>query len=300
MRWFGDRWPWRTVRSSVGLLFFSAFAMLLHSPASAARTTHVKPHRAHVEATRSHHARSVTRVGRRHVLRRQRRALAHAPGPPRRDDRPLIVIDAGHGGNDPGAIGLSGTMEKTITLTTANELRRVLESTGRYRVAMTRTGDRTVSLSQRLAFAHRHDADLLIAIHADASGDHRARGASVYVSNSDVATHFVAKPRNSSRIARALAAPEPRPEPSSAWLQYSMIEQLADDVRMVAAPARHAQLYVLGSRTIPSVLLEMGFLSNRQDEALLRKPAHRHVLVEAVKDAIDDYFAAIRQSPSRT
>ena len=73
-----------------------------------------------------------------------------------------------------------------------------------------------------------------------------------------------------------------------------MIEQLDDDVRMTETPARHAHLYVLGSRTIPSVLLEVGFLSNRQDESLLRQAAHRHVLVQAISDAIDDYFAAFR------
>ena len=80
----------------------------------------------------------------------------------------------------------------------------------------------------------------------------------------------------------------------------TMIEQLADDVRMVATPARAAHLYVLGSRTLPSVLLEMGFMSNRRDEALLRQPAHRRVLVQAIRDAIDDYFAAIRAPASRT
>ena len=72
-------------------------------------------------------------------------------------------------------------MEKTVTLAAAQELRRQLEATGRYRVALTRTGDRTVSLAQRLAFARSQEADLLIAIHADASRNHRARGASVYV-----------------------------------------------------------------------------------------------------------------------
>ncbi len=215
-------------------------------------------------------------------------------------DRPLIVIDAGHGGRDPGALGVSGTMEKTITLETAKELRGALERTGRYRVELTRTGDRTVSLGARLHFARKHDADLLIAIHADASHDRRARGASVYVSNRDVTTHFTAKQGNSRHIARALAAPEPQPQPGSAWLQYSMIEQLDDDVRMVPTPARQAQFYVLGSRSIPSVLLEMGFLSNRQDEALLNKPAYRHVLVRAISDAIDDYFTTIKLSPGRT
>jgi N-acetylmuramoyl-L-alanine amidase len=177
-------------------------------------------------------------------------------GAPKQDEaKPLIVIDPGHGGSDPGAVGISGTVEKTVTLATALELRRLLMASGHYRVALTRTGDGSVSLASRLAFARTHDADLMIAIHADASLDRHARGASVY-----------------------------------------MIDQLNDDVRMVATPARTGHLYVLGARSIPSVLLEMGFLSNRQDEALLRRPAHRHLLVQAIKDAIDDYFAGIRRS----
>ena len=96
-------------------------------------------------------------------------------------------------------------MEKTITLATAKELRRTLEATGRYRVAMTRTGDRTVSLAERLALARKRDADLLIAIHADASRDHHARGASVYVSSRDVTTHFPANRGNAHMIAHYFA-----------------------------------------------------------------------------------------------
>jgi N-acetylmuramoyl-L-alanine amidase len=285
-------------RIGIGLLV-AVFAALLYPEAGVARNANVPRHHAtarhaHTSAKAApHHAATTTRQ---HAANTHQKAVALHPRPAQPDNRPLVVIDAGHGGQDPGAIGVSGTMEKTITLATAKELRRTLEATGRYRVALTRTGDRTVSLAERLAFARRHDADLLIAIHADASRDHNARGASVYISSRDVTTHLPASQGNAHLIARALA----EPEPSSAWLQYSMIDQLDDDVRMTGAPARHAHLYVLGSRTIPSVLLETGFLSNRQDEALLRQAAHRHVLVRAVSDAIDDYFAAIRDPSSRT
>lgn len=213
---------------------------------------------------------------------------------------PLIVIDPGHGGRDPGAIGARGTLEKTVTLSTALELRRVLKASRRYRVALTRTHDDTVPLASRLAFARKHDADLLIAIHADASPNHHARGASVYINSGHNAVHLSANSGNAVQIANALSAPQPPPEPGSAWLQYTMIEQLADDVRMVVAPARAAHLYVLASHTIPSVLLEMGFLSNRQDEILLRQAAHRRVIVQAIKDAIDDYFAGIKVTAPHT
>ena len=138
-----------------------------------------------VKAARSHHTKRVTKVARRRPADPHQTAIRTCPDADEPADRPLVVIDAGHGGRDPGAIGVSGMMEKTITLDTAKELRSTLEMTGRYRVELTRTRDRTVSLAERLAFARKHDADLLIAIHADASRDRRARGASVYVSNTE-------------------------------------------------------------------------------------------------------------------
>jgi N-acetylmuramoyl-L-alanine amidase len=214
--------------------------------------------------------------------------------------RPLIVIDPGHGGRDPGAIGASGTQEKAVTLAIALELRQALGAGGQYRVAMTRSRDRTVSLSDRLTFARQQDADLLIAIHADASPDRQVRGASVYVSSGQGVRHLAAGSGNSARIAQALSPPESRFEPRSAELQQSMIEQLADDVRMVISPARAGHLYVLGSRSIPSVLLETGFISNREDEALLKQPAHRHRLVGAIRDAIEDYFRGLKAAAPQT
>ena len=267
-----------------------------HDTTSAHAPLHSIPshHPAHPTAQRSIIAHARPDETRHAVAGRARRVNGSA-------GRPLIVIDPGHGGRDPGAIGALGTPEKSVNLATARELRRLLEATGRYRVALTRTGDQTVSLASRLAFARGHNADLLIAIHADASRDHQARGASVYVrSGSNPTAQLPANRGNSGRIALALSAPEPRLEPGSAWLQDSMIEQLADDVRMVATPARAAHLYVLGSRTVPSVLLEMGFLSNRGDEALLKQLAHRRVVIQAIRDAIDDYFAAIRTHASPT
>ncbi|HVZ07445.1 N-acetylmuramoyl-L-alanine amidase family protein [Rhodopila sp.] len=234
-----------------------------------------------------------------HPLRRPPASRPGRHSPAVAADRPLIVIDPGHGGTDPGAIGAGGTREKDITLAIAQELKRSLDATGRYRTALTRSTDRTVSLGDRLAFARRHDADMLIAIHADASPDRHARGASVYVRRSR-GGGLTANAQDPGGIAAALSAAEPHPAPGSAWLQYSMIEQLADDIKMVGAPARAAHLYVLGARDIPSVLLETGFISNRRDEALLKQPAHRRVLVRAIRDALDDYYRGLRTGASRT
>ena len=126
-----------------------------------------------------------------------------------------------------------------------------------------------------MAFARNHEADLLIAIHADASLDRKTRGASVYVRSGNEATRLPTIRSDSNHVGTTLSASHQIPQAGSSFLQFTMIEQLDDDVRMVAGPARSAPLYVLGSRVIPSVLLEMGFLTNRQDEALLRQSAHR-------------------------
>jgi N-acetylmuramoyl-L-alanine amidase len=296
-------------------------AALLFVQSGTARSTGAGQHHASgpsapVAATKSHHKshtqqmrhasgerarprpKAMTHVARRGAAKPHQRAVSRAPTD--LDKRPLIVIDPGHGGRDPGAIGVSGTMEKAVTLATALELRRSLEATGRYRVALTRTRDRTISLANRLAFAREHDADLLIAIHADSSPDRNARGASVYVSSGNTTTRLPANRGNSGRIANALSGSEPQREAGSAWLQYSMIEQLDDDVRMVTGPARNAHFYVLGARSIPSVLLEMGFLSNRKDESLIKQPAKRRVLAQAIRDAIEDYFAATQTPGPRT
>jgi N-acetylmuramoyl-L-alanine amidase len=262
---------------------------------SPARTRHkhaAPQHRRVAPAKRArHHGRTLTghRAGRHH----------HAAPSPKRaarpDTRPLIVIDPGHGGKDSGAIGATGTLEKDVTLATALELRRLLKATGRYRVAMTRSTDVFISLSHRLVFARSHHAALMIAIHANASRDRGAHGASVWVrsgrTGSGQVAHLAADSGDTGKIADALVGP---PAPKSAWLQYAMIDNLSDDIRMDPAPARAAHFYVLGARTIPSVLLEMGFLSNRHDEALLRKAKHRQLIARAVRDAIADYFAKMK------
>ncbi len=214
---------------------------------------------------------------------------------------PLVVVDAGHGGRDAGAIGQSGTLEKTIALATAQELGRQLRATKRYRVMFTRDGDTFVPLPARVRFAVVNGAALMISIHADASVDRRARGASVYVrparsSGPDVA-QLPARDGSSRAIARALAEPM-QPIPGSARLQLALVERLDDDLSMVPDPARQGRFYVLGALGIPSVLVETGFISNSQDEALLRQPRHRAVVARAIRDAADKFFANHQQLPS--
>lgn len=211
---------------------------------------------------------------------------------------PLVVVDAGHGGADPGAMGPSGTLEKTVALSTAQQLGRALRVTGRYRVVFTRSDDRFVSLPARLRTAVTNGAALMISIHADASADRRARGASVYVrpahSLGPEVAHLPAH-GNSHAIARALAKPV-RPPPGSARLQLAMVASLDDDLSMVSDPARQGRFHVLGAVGIPGVLVETGFISNPRDEALLRQPRHRALIARAIRDAVDDYFTVQQRS----
>jgi N-acetylmuramoyl-L-alanine amidase len=196
----------------------------------------------------------------------------------------VVVIDPGHGGRDSGAVGVTGTLEKSVTLAAALELKRQLEATRRYRVRLTRTSDRTVSLQDRVAFARAQGAALLISIHADSAPSPQVRGATVFIRAPDSPTRRV--PARPGEIARALADDGQ----GSGWLRRLLIETLGDDFDLVERPAREADLYVLRASGIASVLLEMGFLTNRRDEAALRKPQHRAGMARAIREAVDAYF----------
>lgn len=215
-------------------------------------------------------------------------------------DKPLIVVDPGHGGRDSGAIGRSGTLEKRVTLAEARELQRILLAGGRYFVVLTRNGDSYVPLSRRLAFTNRGGVALFISLHADASPDRDARGATVYMhsGNADPQFRKFGSDQASSRaIGHALADGQKfATQPGSALLQYTMVDNLNDDVRMTEDPDQEAHFFVLANRTIPSVLLEMGFLSNRQDEIVLKNRRDLQRIARAIRDAIDDYFADLRRS----
>jgi N-acetylmuramoyl-L-alanine amidase len=221
---------------------------------------------------------------------------------------PLVMLDPGHGGKDPGAIGISGTYEKQVALATAFELRRQLEAAGRYRVALTRLHDAFVPLEERVAKAQEHGAALFVSMHADALSDHAVRGASVYtLANraSDAQTAALAQRENSAdrfgprdwhappevaRILASLVREETRI--GSGKLARTMVGNLDQDLPMLPNPERHAGFVVLKAADIPSVLVEMGFMSNPTDEAELRRPQHRMLVASAMKRAVDAYFVA--------
>jgi N-acetylmuramoyl-L-alanine amidase len=230
------------------------------------------------------------------------------PSAPAGPPKPLVMLDPGHGGKDPGAIGLSGTYEKQVALATAFELKRQLDREGHYRVAMTRTRDAFVPLDDRVAIAQAHGAALFVSMHADALADHSVRGASVYTladTASDPQTAALAHRENSadrfgvprynaspdvSRILASLVRRETRI--GSTRLARDLVGSLDRDLPMLPNPERHAGFVVLQAADIPSVLVEMGFMSNPTDESLLRRPQHRAGVAAAMKRAIDGYFAA--------
>jgi N-acetylmuramoyl-L-alanine amidase len=242
------------------------------------------------------------------ILLPESRAAAQRAGA-RRAPLPLVMLDPGHGGKDPGAIGLSGTYEKQVALATAQELRRQLLATKRYRVELTRSRDVFVALEERVNIARRRGAALFVSMHADALPDASVRGASVYTLSetaSDSQTAALALRENSAdrfgtpnykgtppdvaRILISLVRQETRV--GSTRMARSVVRNLGQDVPLLPNPARHAGFMVLKAADIPSVLVELGFMSNKTDEAALRRPAHRTRLATAMRRAVDAYFAA--------
>jgi len=227
--------------------------------------------------------------------------------PPAPHPAPLVMLDPGHGGKDPGAIGVSGTYEKHIAFATAAELKRQLESAGRYRVELTRQRDVFIPLEERVGIAQHKGAALFVSMHADAIADPRIRGASIYTLSdtaSDAQTAALAVRENAAdrfagpafhnvapevaRILASLVRQETRI--GSARLQRGLANALDQSLPMLQNPTRHASFVVLKAADIPSVLVEMGFMSNRQDEAALRLAEHRATVAAAMKRAIDAYF----------
>ncbi len=237
-------------------------------------------------------------------------AHAAAPRPSRRKagpPLPLVVLDPGHGGKDPGAIGVSGTYEKHVAFAAAEELRRQLGAGARCRVALTRGRDVFLQLRDRVEIAQAHGAALFVSMHADALADPGVRGASVYTladAASDAQTAALARRENAAdrfggprfrdvtpdvaNILSSLVRAETRA--GSARIARQVVGALEPQIGLLANPARHAHFMVLRAAEIPSILVEMGFMSNRQDEAALRRPQHRVIIAAALRRAIEGYL----------
>lgn len=220
---------------------------------------------------------------------------------------PLVVIDPGHGGHDPGASG-HGFVEKDVVLSLATELRRELLRQGGVRVALTREGDRYLLHSERFEIARRLDADLFVAIHADSAGAlDDVAGASVYtLSNeaSSAAARRYAERENSSDRLNGLDLGDQSDAVSAILVELSQRqtqERSVDMARLILRegegvlnfhpqPLRSAALKVLRAPDVPSVLLESGFITNRGDASRLNSTQGRQRLAGALARAIRIYF----------
>ena len=220
--------------------------------------------------------------------------------------RPLVVIDAGHGGTDPGAISVSREIsEKQLTLALAHDLRDVLIERGRVRVAMTRDDDRYLSLDDRAAVARRLDAGLFVSLHMDSAPNPLARGASVY-SLSDVASdaeaaRFAAKLNRDAELdgdaqgsVKAMLSDLAMRDQMGASAAFAsrLVDRSAGRFELRPEPHKFAAFHVLRRAGTPAVLFEAGYISNADDELLLRNPEHRKGIVLALAQAIEADVAA--------
>ncbi|MDF1585940.1 N-acetylmuramoyl-L-alanine amidase [Marinimicrococcus flavescens] len=225
--------------------------------------------------------------------------------------RPVIVLDAGHGGIDPGTIGVTGVHEKEITLRMARELADTLRATGRYDVVLTRDGDIYIPLRERIALAREAGGTLFISLHADSIADRSFQGASVYTLSdkaSDSEAERLARKENKVDIIAGTDLSVHDPIVTSILIDLAQrdtnnksitfADTLVDDLgavtRLLRNTRRFAGFAVLKSPDIPSVLLELGYLSNPDDARLLESPTYRSKLARAITAAIDRYFTALR------
>ena len=237
-------------------------------------------------------------------------ATPSAVVPIRRPMHRVIVVDPGHGGKDPGATSLSGKQEAQLVLTMAKELKMQLEKSGRYKVYLTRSDDTSIRLRDRIEFARKKKADLFVSVHADLiEGRPGTRGASIYTLSenaSDAEAAALAKKENRADTLLGVSMTKNSDEVndilidlamrdtknSSVRLAKKLVQEMQKETTMLKNPHRSASLVVLKAPDIPSVLLELGYLSNRQDEKNISSKKWRLKTAKAISRAVDRYFGS--------
>jgi len=221
--------------------------------------------------------------------------------------RPLIVIDPGHGGRDPGARGISGLQEKQVVLKQALILKKFLIGTGRYRVSLTREKDIFLRLRERVKKAQNQKADLFLSIHADSIKLDKIRGASIYTLSekaSDKEALVLAERENKADIIAGMDLDETEDSVARVLIDLRqrltkndsvrfaemLVEEFNGKIRLLSNHRRFAGFAVLKAPEVPSVLVEMGYLSNRKDEMLLKSDNYHRLFASAMVQAIDNYF----------
>ncbi len=218
----------------------------------------------------------------------------------------IIVLDPGHGGQDPGAISRTGRYEKDLVLKMAKETKEFLEKAG-YKVVLTRSKDVFIPLRGRIKKAHEAKGDLFISIHADSAKNSSAKGLSIYTISekaSDKEAAALAERENKADILYGMDLAEYQQEVSDILIdlaktdtmnkssQYAdnVVVEMKKQIRLVPNAHRFAGFVVLKSPNIPSVLLEMGYLSNKEEERLMWEKSYRNKLSKALVNAVNKYF----------
>ncbi len=243
--------------------------------------------------------------------------LPRQPPPPKQeaaasaaDSRPLVVIDPGHGGIDTGTHAPSGELEKNLTLAFGTMLRDKLEKTGKYRVAMTRSDDTFIELAERVRFARQREAQLFISIHCDAlaRGEGAAEGASVYTLSDQASDSEAQRLADAENRADVIAGVDLAAESNdiadilidlahretktfSSHFARNVVNDLRTAARMHKYPLKSAGFRVLKAPDVPSVLIELGYVTTPSDLKELVSEAWRSKASDAIAHAVHTYFA---------
>ncbi len=235
---------------------------------------------------------------------------SEAPPKAAGDPRPLVVLDPGHGGIDNGAKAASGELEKDVVLQFALALRTKLESSGKYRIAMTRSDDTFIPLTERVRFARAQNASLFVSIHADAipKSEGQAEGATVYTLSENASDAEAARLAEAENRADVIAGVDLTAEPDdvanilvdlaqretktySAQFARTVVGELKTTARLHKDPVKAAGFKVLTAPDVPSVLVELGYMSTKDDLKLLTSAAWQAKTANAIAAAVDSYFA---------
>lgn len=235
---------------------------------------------------------------------------SEAPPKASGDGRPLIVLDPGHGGIDNGAKAATGELEKDVVLRFSQTLRQMLERSGKYRVALTRSDDTFVALSERVKFSRAQGASLFISIHADSipRSEGQAEGATVYTLSENASDAEAARLAEAENRADAIAGVDLTAEPDdvanilvdlaqretktySTQFARNVVGELKTTARLHKNPMKAAGFKVLTAPDVPSVLVELGYMSTKDDLKLLTSAAWQTKTATALSQAVDTFFA---------
>lgn len=221
----------------------------------------------------------------------------------------VVAIDAGHGGEDPGAQGHRGTREKEVVLAIAKKLATLVNQQPNMQAYLVRSGDYYIGLRERMEKARKAKADLFVSIHADAFKDQRARGSSVYVLStrgaSSEAARWLAKSENAADLVGGVSLDDKdgmlasvlldlsqnHTEDASAKVASEVLKNLKGVGHVHKKQVQRAGFMVLKSPDIPSILVETAFISNKDEEAKLRSPRHQMKMANAIMKGVKTYFA---------